>query len=114
MIVEEEMLQNTADISSAVISASLSGLKRKRTQSITDIHISSSAEDLTVMTVSSDSLEQRIANALLKKCVKNAAAASRIPLKLLKKMPPGQQRRNLVDDITIMVVLFDEGEACDH
>lgn len=77
LVVEEEMLQPLNDTSSASVTASLSGFKRKRTQSCEDVNVSSSSEDLALMnsrTTVNKPLEQRIADALLKKCVSNAAA----------------------------------------
>ena len=109
------MLQHSNDSSSASVSASLSGFKRKRTQSIADVHVSSSTEDFTVMNITTTvnkSLEERIADALMKKCVINAAASSHISAKVLKKMPAGQRRRDLIDDVTIMVILFGEEQDC--
>ena len=57
--------------------------------------------------------EQRIADALLKKCIANAAVGARVSAKSLRKMPAGQRRRDIIDDVTIMVILFDPCVARD-
>ena len=54
------------------------------------------------------STEQRIADALLKKCIRNAAKSANVLITTLQNMPPSQKRRDLIDDVTIMVILFDK------
>ena len=51
------------------------------------------------------------ASALLDKCLENAAKAACIPVSRMKKMSPGIARRNIVDDITILVIFFNEGNT---
>lgn len=111
LIVEEELLQCNNDSSSASVSASLNGFKRKRTNSCVDLHTTGSIDDLTIISISghvADSIEQRVANALMKKCVTNAAASCHVSAKSLNRMPPSQKRRDLIDDVTIMVILYNQ------
>lgn len=95
------------DSASAAVSSHLSGYKRKRTHSCLDI-----TDDLSPVGFSnSDSTEQRIANSLLKKCVANAASSYNISEKSLHKMPPSQRRRDIIDDVTVMVIIFVDDNA---
>lgn len=109
LTVEEEIVQHSINSSSAAVSATLSGFKRKRTDSCMDLELSCSTDELVSLNEVDvgKPTEQRIADALLKKCIANAAVGSGISAKSLRKMVPGQRRRDIIDDVTIMVILFD-------
>jgi serine/threonine protein phosphatase PrpC len=114
LVVEEEILQHTEDSASATVSANLSGYKRKRTHScldINDLNGSLGMDTLSAPELAAVSTEQRIADSLLKKCVANAAISYNMSEKNLRKMPPGQKRRDIIDDVTVMVILFEHGSC---
>ena len=48
-----------------------------------------------------------LAAILLDRCIENAAKASSISVARMRKMLPGPERRRLIDDITVLVIMFD-------
>jgi hypothetical protein len=55
----------------------------------------------------SGSSDGTLATILLDKCIENAAKSSCISVAKMRKMPPGPERRRIIDDITVLVILFD-------
>lgn len=49
------------------------------------------------------------AEMLLDMCIANAARGLGMPASRLRRMVPGQARREIIDDVTVLVVLFDHG-----
>jgi hypothetical protein len=47
------------------------------------------------------------AEMLLDMCIANAAKGLGMPASRLRRMVPGQARREIIDDVTVLVVLFD-------
>jgi hypothetical protein len=98
----EHMDQETAN----QIDTPGSGTKRARTRSYSVSSACSLSDNESYADI--NSLQQKIASALLRRCIRNAAHTSRMKSKVLSAMPAGKSRRDIVDDITIMVILFED------
>lgn len=60
----------------------------------------------------SSSVEKIIAEALLHKCIANAARMCSISVRALNKMEASQSRRDIIDDVTILVILIKDSLLC--